>query len=107
MSKIKRRTPPKKKLKRRPKTKKNQSQIQKLYDYLVDRSNKLWWFSSHINASCLKCAAVNKEMIRTGCLMFCVSCFSEEFDPKSEERNKEVYEKWYKIQDKVCEEELK
>lgn len=50
------------------------------------------------NSDCLKCGAVEKEMVRAGALHFCLSCYREEFqtrDPAKEER--EEYLDWLKV----------
>jgi len=60
----------------------------------------------HINASCLKCGAVEKEMVVTGCLHFCVKCYPTEF--KSEHPSifeKDNYQKWLRTQTEQMEEE--
>ncbi len=52
-------------------------------------------FHIHHNASCIKCDALHKEMIRVGAIIFCEKCIKEEFksdDPVRLERAK--YLKW-------------
>ncbi len=60
----------------------------------------------HHNAACLKCGALEAEMVRTGCLIFCKKCIEEEFttdDPPRQEREK--YRKWLKVYQEKAEEE--
>jgi len=47
------------------------------------------------NVECLKCGAIERDMIRVGCLYFCPICATDEFttdNPVDDER--EVYLKW-------------
>jgi hypothetical protein len=64
---------------------------------LIPREN-LSNFHIHHNASCIKCDALHKEMIRVGAIIFCEKCIKEEFksdDPVRLEREK--YLKWLHI----------
>ena len=52
----------------------------------------------HVNSCCVKCDKIEKEMIRTGSVIFCIKCFFEEFettDPVTDERDK--YRKWLRV----------
>ncbi len=54
-----------------------------------------------VNASCVKCDAINKEMIRIGAVIFCEDCAANEFssdDPVIDERDKytDWLHKWWK-----------
>lgn len=59
----------------------------------------------HHNAECIKCEALEKEMIRVGAVIFCRKCVSEEFnsdDPVRQER--ERYLHWLRLGYKKLEE---
>ena len=58
------------------------------------------------NVECLKCAAIERDMIRVGCLYFCPTCAFDEFkteDPVYDEREKylEWLNKWKEEQERV------
>lgn len=58
------------------------------------------WINKTIyhNATCLKCGAIAKEMIRIGCIVMCNKCCTEEFKHpfpiESGTKDYEVYRKW-------------
>jgi hypothetical protein len=54
------------------------------------------------NNECLKCGAVDKEMIYVGCLYFCCTCFNNEFGPARDQDA--AYEKWLETHKKRLEE---
>lgn len=50
------------------------------------------------NASCIRCEAVNKEMIKIGAFIMCPVCVVEEFESALDiDTQGEVYQKWLKI----------
>jgi hypothetical protein len=52
-------------------------------------------FHVHHNAKCVVCGALNPEMVRVGCIIFCKPCVEVTFktdDPVMFER--EIYLKW-------------
>lgn len=55
----------------------------------------------YLNAKCLKCGRIKRNMARYGALIFCVKCCNEEFksdDPVTRER--ENYLKWLAVYNK-------
>ena len=58
------------------------------------------------NITCLKCDALEKEMVLIGAFVMCKKCWKEEFD--TEEINtesklyKDKYLKWYKEHEKLA-----
>ena len=57
--------------------------------------------SNYLNADCVKCGGVYKNMIRVGAFVMCSTCFKEEFgttDPVRQERDN--YLKWLDVWEK-------
>lgn len=65
------------------------------------------------NTKCLKCSCLNHEMIKIGPMVFCISCFNEEFsgvwdvDSNEIDTKSQEYQDWLEAYKKYIDETYK